>query len=56
MNLKPKKKALYGLVGAIGVSIAVAGFVGGVFSPRMTIVLAFAVWVIGATLVNVITS
>jgi len=51
---KGKKKALHGLVGAIGVAIAVAGFVGGFFTPTTTIVLAFGVWVIGATLVNVI--
>ena len=56
MNLKGKRKALHGLVGAIGAAIAVAGFVGGFFSPTTTIVLSFAVWVIGATLVNVMTS
>ncbi len=56
MNLKGKKKALQGLVGAIGVTILVAGFIGGFFTPTTTIVLCFAVWAIGATLVNVISS
>ena len=56
MDLKGKRKALHGLVGAIGVAIAVAGFVVGFFSPTTTIVLCVAVWAIGATLVNVIAS
>lgn len=56
MDWKRKKKALHGLVGAIGMAIAVAGFVGGMFSVPTTIVLTFAVWAIGTTLVNVIAS
>ena len=44
-----------GLVGAIGVAIALAGFVGGWLSARDTIVWTFAVWAIGATLVLVLT-
>ncbi|MCG6884574.1 MAG: hypothetical protein LJE62_12550 [Silicimonas sp.] len=56
MDLKKRKKALHGLVGAIGVVIAVAGFVGGMFTVPTTIVLTFAVWAIGATLVNLIAS
>ena len=53
MKLKGKRTALHGLVGAIGVTVAVAGFVGGFFSPTTTIVLTFGIWAIGATLVNV---
>jgi hypothetical protein len=44
-----------GLVGAIGVAIALAGFVGGWLPVRDTIVWTFAVWAIGATLVIVLT-
>ncbi len=51
---KGKKKALHGLVGAIGVTVAAAGFIGGFFSPTTTIVLTLGIWAIGATLVNVI--
>ncbi|MDJ0641115.1 MAG: hypothetical protein QNJ20_20055 [Paracoccaceae bacterium] len=54
MALKGKKKALYGLVGALGTVAAAAGFIGGFYSPTTTIVVSFAIWAIGATLVNVI--
>ena len=56
-----RRGALYGLsfVGlagaAIGVAIALAGFVGGWLPVRDTIVWTFAVWAIGATLVIVLT-
>lgn len=54
VNLKGKKKALHGLVGAIGAVAAAGGFIGGFYSPTTAIVLSFAIWAIGATLVNVI--
>lgn len=53
--MKHKRRELMGLVGAIGVAIAVAGFVGGWMSVRDTIVWAFGVWAVGATLVIVLT-
>jgi len=53
--MKNKRRELMGLVGAIGVVIAVAGFVGGFMTVQATIVWAFAAWVLGATLVMVLT-
>ena len=53
--MRNKRRELMGLVGAIGVVIALAGFVGGYMSVQATIVWAFAVWAIGATLVTVFT-
>ena len=53
--MKQKRQALMGVVGAIGVVIAIAGFVGGYMSPRATITWAFAVWILGATAVILFT-
>ncbi len=53
--MKPRRRELMGLVGGIGVAIAVAGFVGGWLLVRDTIVWAFGVWIVGATLVLVLT-
>ena len=55
MNLRNKRKELQGVVGALGVVVALAGFVGGWMSVRTTIVLTFAVWILGAVLVNLFT-
>lgn len=53
--MKQKRQALMGLVGGIGVVIAVAGFVGGYMSAGATITWAMGVWIIGATLVILFT-
>ena len=55
MDLKHKRRELTGLVGAIGVVIALAGFVGGYLSVSATIVWTFGVWIIGTMLVMVFT-
>ncbi len=55
MDLRNRRRALHGVVGALGVVIAAGGFVGGFYSPTTAVVGAFAVWAIGATLVNVFT-
>lgn len=53
--MKHKRQALMGLIGASGVVIAIAGFVGGYLSPRATITWTFGVWILGAALVTVFT-
>lgn len=55
MNLRKKRKELHAVAGTPGVVVILAGFVGGWFSVTTTIVLSFAVWAVGATLVNVFT-
>ncbi|MDU8911539.1 hypothetical protein [Aestuariicoccus sp. MJ-SS9] len=52
MDLRKKKKELVGLVGGIGVVVALGGFVGGWYSPGTTIVATFGVWIVGTLLVN----
>ena len=54
MKLSEKRKPLMGVVGALGVVAALAGFVGGFMSPTTTIVVAGGIWILGATLVNLI--
>jgi hypothetical protein len=55
MNLKTKRRELQGVVGALGVAFAALGLVGGLYAPTLAIAGAFAIWVVGATLVNVFT-
>lgn len=55
MGFRQKRHELVGLVGAIGVVIALAGFVGGYLSTGATIVLTFGVWIVGTMLVRVFT-
>lgn len=53
--MRHKRREWMGVIGALGVVVALAGFVGGWISVRDTIVLVFAVWALGATLVLVFT-
>jgi len=53
--MRQKRQALMGVAGAIGVVIAIAGFVGGYMSVAATITWAFGVWILGATLVILFT-
>jgi hypothetical protein len=56
MDWKRKKTPLMGLVGGIGVAAFLLGAVGGLYSIGLAIALAFTVWIVGATLVNVLAS
>lgn len=55
MNLRRKRRELHGLVGGIGLVAGLAGFVGAFYAPRTAIVAMFGIWIVGATLVNVLT-
>ena len=55
MSIRNKRRELHGPVGGLGVVAALAGFVGHFYSNSTAIVLAFGIWIIGATLVNVLT-
>ena len=44
------------MVGAIGVVAALAGFVGGLMSPQVTIVVVALFFIVGTLLVNVFTN
>ncbi|NDR55796.1 hypothetical protein [Aliiruegeria sabulilitoris] len=55
MNLKSKRRELQGVNGAAGVVAALGGFVGHLYSPAVAIFCAFAIWILGATLINLLT-
>ena len=55
MNLRHKRRELHGLVGAIGVAVAVLGLVGGLYPTMPAIAGAFVIWIVGATVVNLFT-
>ncbi len=54
MSLKYKRRELHGVIGGIGVVCILAGAVGFMSWPT-AIVAAFAFWIIGATVVNLLT-
>jgi hypothetical protein len=56
MDWKAKRKPLMGLVGGIGVAVFLLGAVGGLYSVQLSIALAFAIWIVGATLVKLLAS
>lgn len=55
MDLRSRRRQLHGVVGGLGVVAALAGFVGGAWTPTTTVVITFAVWILGATLVTLFT-
>ncbi|MFZ7089691.1 hypothetical protein [Primorskyibacter sp. 2E233] len=52
MDWRRKKKPLMGLVGGLGVVVAMGGLIGGWYSFGTMIVLTFGIWILGALLVN----
>lgn len=54
MDWKRRKTALMGFIGGLGVVALLAGLVGGFYAPTTAIVLALSIWIIGATLINVL--
>jgi len=55
MNLKSKIRELQGLIGAVGFVAGLAGFVGHLYSPALATFLMSAIWIVGSTLINVLT-
>lgn len=56
MDWKSKKTPLMGLVGGLGLAAFLLGAVGGLYSAGLSVALALAIWIVGATLVNVLSS
>ena len=54
MSLRGKRRQWHGVVGGLGVVAALGGIVGGWYSIPTAIVLALAVWIVGATVVNLV--
>lgn len=54
MDWKRRKKPLMGVVGGLGVVLLLGGVIGGLYAPTTGLFLALAVWILGATLVNLL--
>ncbi len=55
MNLRHKRRELQGLNGAVGLAAGLAGYVGNIYSDGMATFLMFSIWIVGATLIIVLT-
>ncbi|MBF9060493.1 hypothetical protein HKCCSP123_15015 [Rhodobacterales bacterium HKCCSP123] len=54
MNLKARKRQWMGVVGGLGVAAFLLGVPGGLYGPGLAVALAFVIWIVGATLVNLL--
>jgi hypothetical protein len=55
MKLKSKRKELQGMNGAIGLVVGLGGYVGHLYSPAVATFLMLAIWIVGATMINLLT-
>jgi hypothetical protein len=55
MDFRSKRRELHGVVGAIGLAAGLGGYVGGLYSPGFGTFLMLSIWIVGATLVNLLT-
>jgi hypothetical protein len=55
MRLKSKRKELQGMNGAIGLVVGLGGYVGHLYSPAVATFLMLAIWIVGATMINLLT-
>ena len=55
VDLRHKRRELQGVNGAVGLAAGLAGYVGDVYSDGMATFLMFSIWIVGATLVILLT-
>lgn len=55
MNLRHKRRQLQGVNGAVGLAAGLGGFVGGLYSPGIAVFLMLSIWIVGATVINLVT-
>jgi uncharacterized membrane protein (Fun14 family) len=55
MNLGSKRKALQGVNGAVGLVAGLGGYVGQLYSYALATFLMLAIWIVGATVINLLT-
>ncbi len=55
MDLKAKRRKLHGLNGAVGLVAGLGGYVGHLYSYALATFLMLAIWMVGATLINLLT-
>ena len=54
VDWKSKKTPLMGVIGGLGVVAFLGGPVAGFYSTGVAVFLAFAIWIVGATVINVL--
>ena len=55
MRLKSRRKELQGLNGAVGLVAGLGGYVGGLYPNAVATFAMLAIWIVGATLINLLT-
>ena len=55
MDLRNKRRELQAVNGAVGLVLGLGGYVGQLYSPALATFLMFAVWIVGATVINLLT-
>ena len=55
VDLRSKRKQLQGLNGAVGLAAGLGGYVGNLYTPGMATFLMLSIWIVGATLINLLT-
>ena len=55
MNLRSKRAQLQAVNGAVGLVLGLGGYVGQLYSAALATFLMLAIWIVGATLINLLT-
>lgn len=55
MNLKSRRKQLQGVNGAVGLAVGLGALIGHLYAPALAMFLMFAIWIVGATVINLLT-
>lgn len=55
VKLKSKRRELQGLNGAVGLVAGLGGYVGQLYSYALATFLMLGIWIVGATLINLLT-
>ncbi len=55
VNLRSKRRELQGVNGALGFVAGLGGYVGNLYSYGLATFLMLAIWILGATVINLLT-
>ena len=55
LSLRSKRRELQAVNGAVGLVLGLGGYIGQLYSSALATFLMFAVWIVGATLINLLT-
>jgi hypothetical protein len=55
MDFRTKRRELQAVNGAVGLALGLGGYIGQIYSNALATLLMFAVWIVGATVINLLT-